>query len=197
MSQLSTATTVARRPSTQGSRRTGRDLRVLTAADATGSPWFPVLLVSLLLAGLAALLALNTAMAKDSFEAGRLEARSAELSETREALVQDVNAQSAPQALAARAGALGMVPSEAAAFVDLEQGAVLGVAKAAEKPDGFTVDAAASASGSTAPGAPADDEEGSTAGEAKGAQKDDKGAKDKDKGTKADGAEKKGPQDAD
>ena len=67
--------------------------------------------------------------------------------------------------------------------------------KAAEKPDGFTVDAAASASGSTAPGAPADDEEGSTAGEAKGAQKDDKGTK--DKGTKADGAEKKGPQDAD
>lgn len=185
MSQLSTATTIARRPSQRRGPRAERDLRVLTAADATGSPWFPVLLVTLLLAGLAAVLALNTAMAKDSFELGRLEARSAELSETREALVQDVNARSAPQALAARAGQLGMVPSEAVAFVDLEQGEVLGVAKAAEEPEGFSVDAAASATGEKASDGQGSGTDGGSKDEGKA---DDKG-KDKSEGEDK-GAEK-------
>jgi hypothetical protein len=152
MSQLSTATTIARRSTTPKGAGT-RELRVLTAADATGSPWFPVLFVSLLLAGLAGVLALNTAMARDSFEVGRLEARAAELSDTREALALDVNARSAPQHLAERARALGMVPADSAAFVDLEQGKVLGVAKPAKKPEGFSVGAAARATGGSAPAA--------------------------------------------
>ena len=152
MSQLSTATTIARRTPTKGGAA-ARELRVLTAADATGSPWFPVLFVSLLLAGLAGVLALNTAMARDSFEVGRLEARSAELADTREALALDVNARSAPQHLAERARSLGMVPADSAAFVDLEQGKVLGVAKPAKKPEGFSVGAAARATGGSAPAA--------------------------------------------
>ena len=48
MSQLQTATTVARRTPAKGGQQ--RELRVLTAADATGSPLFPMLVVALPLA---------------------------------------------------------------------------------------------------------------------------------------------------
>lgn len=143
MSQLQTATTVARRTPAKGGQQ--RELRVLTAADATGSPLFALLVISLLVAGLAAVLALNAKMAQDSFEVGRLEARSAELSDTQEALVHAVDARSAPQNLATKARGLGMVPADTAAFVDLEQGRVVGVARAAKKPQGFSVEAAARA----------------------------------------------------
>lgn len=176
MSQLTTATTIARRTTTPKGATT-RELRVLTAADATGSPWFPILVVSLLLAGLAGVLALNTTMARDSFEVGRLEARVAELSDTREALALEVNARSAPQHLAVKARGLGMVPADSAAFVDLEQGTVLGVAKPAKQPEGFSVGAAARATGGSAPA--------TTAPAAGG------GASTKDKDTKADDADKK------
>lgn len=142
MSQMSVATTVARR-STPGSRRTS--LRVVTPEERAGSAWFPVLCVALLLAGLGAVLGLNTAMAQDSFEVSALEAESARLADTESALVHSINASSSPQNLATEARALGMVPSDTAAFIDLEKGKVLGVATVAEKPEGFTVDAASTA----------------------------------------------------
>lgn len=174
MSQLTAATTIARRTTTPKGATT-RELRVLTAADATGSPWFPILVVSLLLAGLAGVLALNTTMARDSFEVGRLEARVAELSDTREALALEVNARSAPQHLAVKARGLGMVPADSAAFVDLEQGTVLGVAKPAKKPEGFSVGAAARATGGSAPAttAPAAGGGASTTDQAKDTKADD------------------------
>lgn len=139
MSQMSVATTVAKR-STQGSRRTS--LRVVTPEERVGSAWFPVLCVALLLAGLGAVLGLNTAMAQDSFEVTALEAESARLADTEDSLTHSINDRSAPQRLATEAGDLGMVPAGGAAFIDLDKSRVLGVATAAEKPDGFTVDAA-------------------------------------------------------
>lgn len=139
MSQMSVASTVAKR-STQSSSRTS--LRVVTPEERAGSAWFPVLCVALLLAGLGAVLALNTAMAQDSFRVGSLEAKSAQLADTEDSLTHSINGRSAPQRLAEDAGDLGMVPAGSAAFVDLEKSEVLGVATAAEKPDGFTVDAA-------------------------------------------------------
>lgn len=142
MSQMSVATTVAKR-STQGSRRTS--LQVVTPEERVGSAWFPALCVALLLAGLGAVLALNTAMAQDSFTVGALEAESAQLADTEDSLTHAINGRSAPQRLAGDARDLGMVPAGSAAFIDLEKGSVLGVATAAEKPDGFTVDAASTA----------------------------------------------------
>lgn len=142
MSQMSVATTVAKR-STSGARRTS--LRVVTPEERAGSAWFPVLCIALLLAGLGAVLGLNTAMAQDSFEVTALEARSAELSDTQAALRQSINDHSSPQNLATEARALGMVPSSTAAFIDIEKGRILGVATVAENPEGFTVDAAATA----------------------------------------------------
>lgn len=142
MSQMSVATTVAKR-STTGTQRTS--LRVVTPEERTGSAWFPVLCVALLLAGLAAVLGLNTAMAQDSFEVTALEARTAELSDTQAALQQSINNHSSPQNLATEARAMGMVPSATAAFIDIEKGRILGVATVADKPEGFTVDAASTA----------------------------------------------------
>lgn len=140
MSQSSVATTVARRAP---ARRERASLHVVTPADRAGSPWFPVACVALLLAGLGAVLGLNTLMAQDSFEVSAMEARSAALAETEDSLAQTVNDRSAPQRLATRAGELGMVPAGSAAFIDPDKGQILGVASVAKKPDGFTVDAAA------------------------------------------------------
>ena len=143
MSQMSVATTLAKRSAT-GQRRTA--LRVVTPEERTGSVWFPVLCVGLLLAGLAAVLTLNTLMAQDSFEVTALEARTAELTDTEAALEQSISSRSSPQNLAEEARALGMVPNESAAFIDVEKGSVLGVATVAEAPEGFTVDAGSTAS---------------------------------------------------
>ncbi|MGE9784016.1 hypothetical protein NMQ01_05805 [Janibacter sp. CX7] len=142
MSQSSVATTVARRAP---ARRTRASLEVVTPADRAGSPWFPAACVALLLAGLGAVLGLNTAMAQDSFEVTALEARSASLADKEDSLAQTINDRAAPQRLATKADELGMVPASSAAFIDLDQGKVLGVASVAQKPDGFTVGAAATA----------------------------------------------------
>lgn len=147
MSQMMTSL-LARDPE-RGSRSTERRrLAVVSPQDTSGSVRFPVLCLSLLLAGLGAVLGLNTAMAQDSFEVQRLEGRSAALSDTQESLTHDIDERSAPQALADRADELGMVPADSAAFVDLEKGAVLGVAEPATRPEGLTVDAATDATAS-------------------------------------------------
>lgn len=172
MSQMSVATTLAKR-STSGERRTS--LRVVTPQERTGSAWFPVLCIALLLAGLGAVLGLNTAMAQDSFEVTALEARTAELADTEAALQQSINDRSSPQNLASEARALGMAPSSTAAFIDIEKGRILGVATVAENPEGFTVDAAATAT--------VDEQQSSqqTSSDDKAADsKDDEAAKDSD-----------------
>ncbi len=182
MSQMSVATTVARR-SSESSNRTS--LRVVTPEERAGSAWFPFVCIALLLAGLGAVLALNTAMAQDSFEVGALEARSAELTDTEDSLTHSINGRSAPQRLAKDAGDLGMVPAGSAAFIDTENSKVLGVATAAEKPDGFTVDAAENAnadaakpssSKAAAPHKKADDKKAGTQADKKTSGSTDKSA---------------------
>jgi hypothetical protein len=91
--------------------------------------------------GLLALLLVNTAMANGSFRLHDLQAASDQLTDRQEALRQDIAVQAAPERLAARARALGMVPSGSAAFLRLSDGRVLGVAKAAPAPPAPTVSA--------------------------------------------------------
>jgi hypothetical protein len=93
----------------------------------------------LLVGGLFALLMLNTAMAEGSFTLHRLQSTSGELADTQGALTQAIDAQRSPANLASRATALGMVPSDSAAFLRLSDGKVLGVARAAKKDPRFTV----------------------------------------------------------
>jgi hypothetical protein len=106
---------------------------------------FAALCMLLLVGGLMGLLMLNTSMAEGSFTLHRLQATSGELTDTEEALTAAIDAQRSPANLAARAAKMGMVPADSAAFLRLTDGAVLGVAKPAQKRPGFTVVTAAEA----------------------------------------------------
>jgi hypothetical protein len=117
-------------------------LRVVAApAPDRARTAFVALCLLLLGGGLLTLLLVNTAMANGSFRLHDLQATSDQLTDRQEALRQDIAVQAAPERLAARARALGMVPSGSAAFLRLSDGRVLGVAKAAPAPPAPTVSA--------------------------------------------------------
>jgi hypothetical protein len=88
----------------------------------------------LLVLGLGALLMLNTLLAQGSFTLHSLDARVAELADREQALQQKVAELAAPQRLARRASAIGMVPSVNPAFLRASDGKVLGVPVPASAP---------------------------------------------------------------
>ncbi len=93
-------------------------LRVVTARPARAPRLpFSVVVVALLASGLVGLLALNTASAESAFRQHRLQARVAVLADRQQALQITLDAQAAPQALAARAERLGMRPSPVARYL--------------------------------------------------------------------------------
>lgn len=85
-----------------------------------------LLVVGLLAGGLVSLLLLNTVLAEDAFALNDLRKRTAALEQREQALRQDVARAEAPDALARKAQALGMVPAPGSAFVDLGRGKVVG-----------------------------------------------------------------------
>ena len=120
------------RPHAPGPRAPRPSLRVVHApAVDRGRTAFVIGCMLLLVGGLLGLLLINTALAQGSFTLHDLQQRSDELGDQQQALRQDIDAQAAPERLAARAKALGMVPSQGAAFVRLPDGRLLGVAKRA------------------------------------------------------------------
>jgi hypothetical protein len=86
-----------------------------------------VLVVALLAVGLLGLLLLNTVLNQDAFTLHQLEQRTAVLTDREQALVERVAVEESPARLAARARALGMVPSSSPAFIRAADGAVVGV----------------------------------------------------------------------
>lgn len=95
---------------------------------------FVGLVIGLLAAALLGLLLLNTQIARNSFTVGSLQDKNAALDVQQQQLQAAVDANAAPNTLAARAGKLGMVPAGQPAFIRLPDGAVLGVPKPAVKP---------------------------------------------------------------
>ncbi|UNO42579.1 septum formation initiator family protein [Streptomyces sp. MST-110588] len=79
---------------------------------------FVLLVVVLLGSGLITLLLLNSSLNQGSFELSRLEKKTNELTDERQALQQEVDAYSAPGALEERARRLGMVPGGNPAFLE-------------------------------------------------------------------------------
>lgn len=136
MTQTATA-----RPLQRSAPRPARrqPLRVVREQPAPGQPTFVFACLALLVAGLLGVLMLNTAMAKGSFVLGDLQDTSNQLAATEEELSHAIDAQSTQAELATRALAMGMVPSETAAFLRLSDGKVLGVAEAPEAKKEFTV----------------------------------------------------------
>jgi hypothetical protein len=85
-------------------------------APAARSP-FVLLIVLLLAGGLFGLLLLNSAVVKDSFKLNDLQTRTKQLTDEEQALQQQVDEYSAPDALEKRARELGMVPGGNPAFL--------------------------------------------------------------------------------
>lgn len=95
---------------------------------------FVLLVVGLLGGGLVSLLLLNTVLAQDAFALHALRKQTATLEEREQALRQEVARAEAPQTLARKARALGMVPASGSAFIDTGRGKIVGNPKAAPTP---------------------------------------------------------------
>ncbi len=108
-------------------------LRVVPAAiRRTGSGVFAVICITLMAAGLVALLMMNTALASGIYQLKDLQAQSGTLTDQQEQLTQAVDDLRSPRNLAAKAQQLGMVPAKSMAFVRLSDGSIIGVAQPAK-----------------------------------------------------------------
>ncbi|MQY15259.1 hypothetical protein SRB5_54380 [Streptomyces sp. RB5] len=91
---------------------------VPTGTTAAARTPFVLLVVALLGAGLIALLLLNAAVNQGAFELGEMKKDTTSLTDEEQRLQREVDAYTAPDALARRAGELGMVPGGSPAFLD-------------------------------------------------------------------------------
>jgi len=121
---------VSSRP-VEGPRRAGSLRLVPPAPSRAARAPFVAVVVGLLALGLLGLLALNTSLAESSFRLHALQGQAKVLAEQEQVLRQEVEALQAPEALAGRAEALGMVPGGPPAFLRLSDGEVLGSASPA------------------------------------------------------------------
>ncbi|GAB3113988.1 hypothetical protein GCM10027160_19000 [Streptomyces calidiresistens] len=107
---------------------------VPTGSSSAARTPFVLLIVVLLGAGMLALLLLNAALNQGSFELSELRRETSELTDEQQALQAEVDAFSAPDALAERARELGLVPGGPPVFLRPD-GGVLGVPEPAPEPD--------------------------------------------------------------
>jgi cell division protein FtsB len=95
---------------------------------------FVLLIVALLASGLLGLLLLNASLNEGSFELSELRRQTQELTDEEQELQAEVDAFSAPDALAERARELGMVPGGPPAFL-APDGSILGEPEPAPEPE--------------------------------------------------------------
>ena len=100
-------------------------------AASAGRVPFAILVGVILGGGLIALLLLHTMAAQDAFRLHDLQRQSAALADTQQQLQVATQQLESPATLAAKARALGMVPTGSISFVRLRSGRLVGVAKAA------------------------------------------------------------------
>lgn len=86
---------------------------------------FALLCVAIVIAALAAVLVLNTAMAQSSYTSRDIKIEIAQLHQTRAETLALLEANAAPSALSQRAQELGMVPASSIGFVSLDSGQVI------------------------------------------------------------------------
>lgn len=114
-----------RRPLSVVPRRAARRSRVSTVVMCTLA----------LAAALVGILLLNIQITQGQYQLTELTGQQRALSQENEALTQDIEANSAPQNLAARANDLGMVPAKDVGSIQLGTGAVTAPSAPAEKTD--------------------------------------------------------------
>ncbi|MFE2428012.1 septum formation initiator family protein [Streptomyces sp. NPDC059373] len=108
----------------------GGGLRMPSRRPGAARSPFVLLIVLLLAGGLFSLLLLNSAVVQDSFQLNDLQKQTTQLTDEEQALQQEVDGYSAPDALDKRARELGMVPGGNPAFL-APDGKVRGQADAA------------------------------------------------------------------
>jgi hypothetical protein len=115
-------------------------LRVIpTRITHTGNGAFATICIALLIAGLIALLLLNTALAQGSLALGDLQRESARLSDTASNLQEEIDRASATGALARNASEIGMVRMNTRGYIDLAKGTVSGEPEPATKNNAFPI----------------------------------------------------------
>ena len=115
-------------------------LRVIPSSiTRTGNGAFATTCIGLLIAGLIALLLLNTALAQGSLALGDLQRESARLSDTAGNLQEEIDRASATGALARSAAEIGMVRMNTRGYVDLSKGTVTGEPEPATKNNAFPI----------------------------------------------------------
>ncbi|HVU61987.1 MAG TPA: hypothetical protein VHD58_10105 [Mycobacteriales bacterium] len=117
-----TTATARRLPSRTATTRSRPRLIVLASPRSAGKAPFVALVGGLLLAGLLSLLMLHTLAAQDAFRQTSLQQRLANLTDSEQRLEQQVQLDSAPASLRAKARALGMVPSVVTHYRQLSNG---------------------------------------------------------------------------
>jgi cell division protein FtsB len=113
---VSTAASPARVARTRPAQRTSLSVVPRPRPKAARGA-FALLLLLLLVGGLITLLALNTALAQDSFVVRDLQTKQAQLDDQEQQLTQQVAVLESPDVLAAKARALGMIPGGRPSFL--------------------------------------------------------------------------------
>lgn len=131
-------------------------LRLVASKPLTaGRLPFAIFVGSILAVGLVVLLLLHTMAAQDAFRLESLQHESAQLADTQQQLALTEQEREAPTSLAARAHALGMVPTGSIAFVELHhRGKIVGVVQAVPLPAPPAPSPTPSASSSPKPSSP-------------------------------------------
>ena len=115
-------------------------LRVIPSSiTRTGTGTFAATCIALLIAGLIALLLLNTALAQGSLALGDLQRESARLSDTAGNLQEEIDRASATGALARSAAGIGMVRMNTRGYIDLSKGTVSGEPEPATQNNAFPI----------------------------------------------------------
>jgi hypothetical protein len=122
----------ARGPAPRSNPAPQPPLRIVARRTSAARAPFVLLVSGLLAAGLVGVLVVNTRLAQGSFAVHQLQLEQSKYADQVQALGQVVADEQAPQALGARAIALGMVAAPNPVFK--RDGAVLGAATAARKP---------------------------------------------------------------
>jgi len=101
---------------------------------------FAIICLAIATVGLVSMLIVNTMLASGAFTVSELQAEKALLLEEEQQLTEEIAIASSPLLLEERARAMGMVPQDAPAFIDLESGTIVG--NAVPQPEPIVVDPA-------------------------------------------------------
>lgn len=118
-----TATTVTRSREKLAEKSTKVALKLVPDVSPSAQAnrkFFAIFVSAVGATGLLLLLAINTLLAQDAFALTNLKLEVKMVSDQREAIARQIDAQSSPEALARSATALGMRPSESPVFLNLD-----------------------------------------------------------------------------